>query len=1169
MPINSAEKIDKLIEALKGIPGAMNPNNRNYIFQNIGKAKLQIYFNDKYPESIFTEDSVSLPEISSSVSVGKSSIETKEEEQPIPVPKETLGSKKYIYGTYIEMAFHNLFLNIEHIYAIVTGKSIMEEAKAKFIPKGKHPFFDGDFANESLVWKPMFNTFRNSNSEDTLKIEEMLNRHFPFLVPFRDYIQQSKYYNKLTSVDILERLSQTLRVLRNVYAHYKITLYDNQRNVYLQNEKLIFECLDRCFLGARRIVKERFAFDDRAMHCTEQYEFHIDKSKRDERNRPIKIKKEIPGFRYKLYTANQAEKHITSFGLVFLTSLFLEKKYSKVMSDKLRVVAKQDESVVCEMLAVYRLRLNSQRINVTKKTEALALDIINEVQRCPKELFDILPPSKQAMFRVKSDTEDEHEVLMIRHSNRFAQLVMKYIDDAHLFDNLRFQVSLGRYFYKFYDKKCIDSHENTRVRAICKNVNGFGRIEEIEKMRQGCWDDVLRQYEDVHKNTSDEKPYVTDHHAQYIITGNRIGMRFMDDAVKCYLPELTTDGVRNLPPTCWMSTYELPALMFLLHLTDDATRIEDIIRSTVNNYTRFFNDIELGKLLPTDDVATLEATLNKDYGISSLKDIPQNMVDYLLGHNTEARDKFVESANATLDRLIAQTEYKISKYKDEKKLLGVNHKENKIGKKSYVQSKPGALAFFLAKDIMFFQPNDEQGRNKLTGLNFRILQAVLATFKNGETDELKRTLESAHIIGKRDDDMCNPIVQRLWSDSVHPSCTQDFYEMYLIERLSYLKECKRRGNLERLSFLYPNRMKWQIHDEEFSRSQAGRYLHDSYGNVKCDKAIELPRGLFEKHIREELKSIPLMKALAEDTSKNISYLIYGYFMKVMNDDCQNFYEAERSYQLFNVLYKKSPRDSKQYRTTDDIRLMLNRKHTTSIHKDIKQYLERLNPKNYKKESEKIQGLLRRLKDNETILKTYKVQDMLLLLIAKKIFMSNVDDPVQAAAFEQIRLRDIQNGETLTHKIKMCVRVCSKNGYGKVIKKDDLMLKHYANFYHILSDRRLPTLLDLVRGSVVEHSYIESELSGYDKVRPGILEEVFGYEKEYYQQNPDAEATDFGYIVNQSADLSQEKRNSLRNIRNSFAHNTYPKYKDVQIAGEIELPKKAIAISEKFKNDIKK
>lgn len=1168
-PLNTKDKIDSLVGEIRKIPNGMSPEVRNMIFMSIDKAKVQMYFNEKYPESMFTDKYVPLPELSaaddrSPATVAQSnatSLSTSVLPLPFPFPMETCGSKKGKCGTYVEMAFHNLFLNLEHIYATVFGRKIMDEAKTAYEQKNHRPW-DEDFGNENMIWKPMFDAFGNARPEEKLKIDEMLNRHFPMLVPFMDSCSRFKDYNAFSSISILESVSKLLRILRHIYSHFSIRLNPKQEQAFLDNEKFVCECLDTCYRGACRIVKERFAFDDERMKCTEQFTFSTEYGAD---GRPAKVKKPIPAFKYALWKkAEDRNRHFTAFGLVFFVSLFLEKKYSRILSEKLKLVAEEDKPVVCEMLSVYRLRLNSQRINVTNQVDALALDIINEVQRCPKELFEMLPPEKQKHFRIKPDEPSGQETLMVRHSDRFPQLLMKYIDDACLFSDIRFQVSLGKYFYRFYDKRCIDSSEK-RVRAICKSVNGFGRITEIEKMREECWGDLIRKYEDVHKNTADEKPYVTEHHAKYLISDNRIGMKIMEDDAHAYLPELTPEGAQNLAPACWLSTYELPAMAFLLHLTD-GSRVEEIIKSTVANYRRFFEDVHKGVLLPVSNSSELESVLKDTYHIHSLKDIPQSISNYLLRKTRDADAFFIRCANNLLDRLVLHTEYKLKKYNDDlSKISEVG--QNKIGKKSYVQIKPGALASFLARDIMFFQPNDSANKNKLTGLNYRILQAVLATYAEGQEETLRRTLVAAHIIGDKNDSMCNPIMQEVFAMKDIPKNTKELYKAYLETRLSYLKRCRNTADLRTLHFLHGTKMKWQEHDDEFVKIQAARYLRDEYGGIQFEKAIELPRGLFEPYIREELRTMPSMKALADDSRKNIAYLIYGYFKMVMNDDCQEFYEEARSYRLLNILYRTDTDKGTKYFSAPQIRMMLNRKHKTSVFAAIDRYVSSQPTDKLEGERKRMNGLLASMKNSETDFKRYRIQDMLLFLIAKKVFLSNSNDAVQVAAFDKLKLRDIQKRESLTQKVSVRIEVCSKNGYQKVIKKDDLMLKHYANLYQMINDRRLPSLLNLVRDSVVEYDAIFKEFERYDSVQPEIMDKVLSFERKYLQQNQNEEIADFADVID-SSEMDPDIKKSLRETRNAFAHSAYPKKKHVNIAGVSILPEKAKSIYDRFSDDLK-
>ena len=159
-------------------------------------------------------------------------------------------------------------------------------------------------------------------------------------------------------------------------------------------------------------------------------------------------------------------------------------------------------------------------------------------------------------------------------------------------------------------------------------------------------------------------------------------------------------------------------------------------------------------------------------------------------------------------------------------------------------------------------------------------------------------------------------------------------------------------------------------------------------------------------------------------------------------------------------------------------------------------------------------------------------------------------------------------EGLSKKIKISVKVKSRNGYEKVITKPSLKLKNYADFYKLFNDRRLPALLDLVLERSIDYDSIEEEFGGYDKVRPNVMKDVLNYERDYYNSHTDSnDSLDFGSMLDNSP-FADEKKDRLRKIRNSFAHNTYPKHYIIQEAGNPDLPEKAKKCSEKFSDDIK-
>ncbi len=1144
LPLNTKEKVDELMKDLHANPEEMTKKEYTKIRCEINKPKIQIYFQQFKSEFNYkpkNDNKKTTVKVSPQASEEKTNKKNHKvtstytsfeqlEDIGIMLPKAILGDNKYIAGTYIEMAFHNFYLTMNHICRKAIGKDIVEEAKPNF---GTNPF---DFANESYVWNPLFKELNSPHPEVAAKVEELYNKHFPFLTAFREYIKNatSQEYKNYTSHDILERISKTMRILRNVCAHSEIKLSPNQIATFKDNEHFILRSLLNCYKGSKEIIKARFNYQSEQMRCTDNYNVY---------QRP-----------------DNSDCHFTTFGIVAFASLFLEKKYSKIMSDKLHCVKKKDESIICEMLSAYRTRLFIRPMSSEKDTDAIALDILNELQRCPKELFDMLKPENQKEFRKAVQVDDtctESEVLMIRHTDRFSHLLMKYIDDTRIFKNIRFQVSLGRYFHEFYNKNCIDNAQ--RVRSLHKDITGFGRITEIEEKRKEIWKPIIREYEDIHQNTKNEASYITDHRAAYVVNGNRVGLMISDNEDDvAFMPNLLEADRSVMAPTCWMSEYELPAMAFLLHLTNADSTVEEVIKQTVVKYKKLFEDIRDGRLIPQNNKDTLKAILTTQYGINSTDDIPKKLYNYLLSESINIKEKFNKWAETLIKSMIESTDYK--KTKIDKQLETIKDtRKNKIGKRNYVTIKPGNLAQFLAKDIMFFQT----GEDKLTGLNFQVLQGLIAQYSDGNFERLKRAFIEAHLTG----DGGNPIITRLCAEEKQPKNTIEFYKAYLDIRKAYLTECLNSNAYDQLPFLHANRKKWQERDTEFYKALAGRYLKDEYGMKEFSKPLELPRGMFDEHIRKALSDIDSMKQLAADKGKNTSYLIYAYFMHVEEDNCQPFYNYARNYSIFDDLFRDKNSNNKEYRTPADIYTLLNNKEENSISKLIE-----AQPKEEKK---KLRAHLSILKNTETDLKRYKVQDMLLFLIAKNILMSErsgSDKKELDKAISNIKLMNIHNGDVLSQKIPFSITVKTKSGEEKEIYQADLKLKNYIQFYRFLSDRRIESLLSLTEEDSVDRKLLEEEFIKYDKHQPDVLKEVLDYEREYFNANGlkknGSELYDFNDMVRESTEFKTKEKDTLVDIRNSFAHLTYPKKKNVKDAAKAELKNKATTVVETFNNIIK-
>lgn len=1128
------------------------------------RSELLEYFNETYPEEMFVEQAMGAQYISEAELPSSVKTPVKEyvpsENSGFVVPTETLGSSKYIYGTYLEMAFHNFFLNMKHIYALVFGLDIELEAATAYEAE-KHKTFDGDFANERYVWQPMFNDFRSARPEEKLKLEQLIDRHFPFVKVVLDYFCKHKEFFKYkgyNAFDILEHLSESLRILRNFYSHFDIKLHDNQRKTYNDNELLVRGVIKATYVKSIDTVKERFSLEDKDLDFT--------KCKNGEGTRKAD---------FKYYITDKDNRHLTRFGLIMLTSLFLEKQYSKILLDKSRHLpstrsvsdlssSSNEQKYIPEIIAVYRLRLHTEKLHVESDADALALDMLTELRRCPKELYEHLSPTDRKSFRVKGVNESDDEVLMLRHSDRFATMAMKYIDYRRQFQRIRFQVSLGNYFFKFYNKYCIDGGES-RVRALSKHVNGFGRINEMDEARRTKWGETIRTYETVHCNTANEQPYITDQYPQYTESDGHIVMRIFENTAlepRLHVPTLEADGVYNLEPTCRLSTYALPAMMMLMHLRG-ADYVEKTIIEAVDSFHRLFNDVASGELQPVEDDSQLQTLLAKNYPHIQLQGVPQDIRDYLTGYFTDSKEYFCLWADATIDHLIEETHHKIKQIKPTEKPQRGRAQKTKSA--SSPALKPGNMAEFLAKDIMRFQPFTDDNKGKLTGLNFRVFQAELAQY-NGDVDHLNDLLKNAHIIETADRHHSNPVVTMMGPIKFIRSVEQ-FYKKYLRSRLNYLKNCKRNRNYGEYSFLHANQTRWQEHTDDFYRQKAARYLHDSYGGREFDKAIELPRGLFDDSLRQALSQTKV-GALANDATKNISYLIYAFCQKELTDECQPMYGKARNYLLFDRICQEKTKEKKFF-SIEQLREGLRTDNKQSFKKRIAEVAA--NSKRSLEEKKDYERLFAEMKNNETLLKRYRVQDIVLFVLAKDILTANQNDVKRVEAFRKLKLKDMQTPGVLDQKISFGVKVSSKRGYEKTIVQEDLKLKNYAQFYRFLNDHRIASLLDLVKDNRISRKLIEEELNGHDTVHLQVIDKVMQFERQFLTKHGEEEwPREASNLIfwKMLQHETQIENNPLGKVRNAFAHAVYPKWRDIsETAKNKDLPEKAKQIGDDFNEEI--
>lgn len=1023
-----------------------------------------------------------------------------------------------------------------------------------------------------------------------------LHRHFPML-KIMMACEQADARSKVATPDMAYRafvhLFRVLNYERDRASHHLFTDTRTDDEKYIESERRVAKYLNHCFTVAMRIVRTRFGLDSAAMSflTRERYKM-VSTGVKDKRGRWRKKAEINPGFAYAVVDENG---RLSDVGRIFLACQFVEKRYVSMLLDAMyaadsktsglyRREREEQRKIVREIFGVCRVRLPKERLDNEREDIALALDMLNELKKCPAELFDRLSPADQQCFRVISAEGDE-EFLLKRSTDRFASLALRYIDERALFDKIRFQVNFGKYCYCLKaDKHCVDGQ--TRVRVLQKELNGFGRIGEVERRRIGqdeqrYWNGsaLIRRFEDVVRNEVADLPYVTDCRTHYLFNGDRIGLAFTTgrhpylDRSGNYMPAIDADHrVICIPPVCWLSLYELPAMLFHTLLCDDERgATEEIVRSCVARYRKFFGDVRDGKVGnivcvdPEHPQPEEYGALEKRYGIA-WRDIPDKIRDYLVGRTRSSFDRY---AADTVDRMIEKTKNRIRRFQEEWAVVG--KKENKIGKRSYVDIRPGRLAGFLAQDIVFFQPSklegDRFGQDKPTGLNYRVIQASIALYdaRNGDQSwaEFVRMFKTAGLVDSPNE---HPFLKAVLER--RPLDTVEFYRFYLEARLEALEEIRKRCDYRKAYFLHANRAKWAVRDEAYYRSLAGRYLR---------QPVELPRGLFEADIRERLLkrcgSDERGESCRNELEKarcNVTYMIARYLHHFEQDESQPFYRFARSYRIkeeldgekrFEPVEAYCERDFKK-----ELELRADRWKVAEVDKRSRRPTGRMReatPEEREAERQRLRKYYREYDTCERALRRYKVQDMLLFLMAKKIILAH---DVSVDGFELGGIRPDGETSMLELKVPFSMTIALKDGRRKTIRQESIKIKNYGDFFRFLYDDRIKSLLPQIESVTLDRAVLEEELMRYDRVRPQIFDLILKFEKSIVDRHPELTNDRHGFtdLLQWAYEMNEEDRKSVRIVRNAFSHNFYPNDRNLHRS---ELPHVATEIESAFRQRI--
>ncbi len=303
-------------------------------------------------------------------------------------------------------------------------------------------------------------------------------------------------------------------------------------------------------------------------------------------------------------------------GLAFLVCMFLERGDVELFLKQF-VGFKRSDSPECratiESYCNYRIKLPKPVISSETDIDGLALDMLNDLSKCPKELFEILSSEQQNEFRVILDSDESEggdniddgndEIFMRRYQDRFAYFALKYCDEKKVFKDIRFQIDLGKYYFKIYDKITADGRQNQR--SIDKQLKTFGRLSEVKQKVKEQWGEKIQSPADRAKGS--QEPYKNAATPHYHLVGNQIALVISGDKDLPVLGESGRDS-KLANPDAWLSVYDLPVIIFHW-IKKGFGQTEDLIRTYVEKQRAACNTLLQGQELSGDLVEYVPRSL--------------------------------------------------------------------------------------------------------------------------------------------------------------------------------------------------------------------------------------------------------------------------------------------------------------------------------------------------------------------------------------------------------------------------------------------------------------------------------------------------------------------------------------------------------------------------------
>ncbi|RUT79210.1 type VI-B CRISPR-associated RNA-guided ribonuclease Cas13b [Ancylomarina longa] len=360
------------------------------------------------------------------------------------------------------------------------------------------------------------------------------------------------------------------------------------------------------------------------------------------------------------------------------------------------------------------------------------LDGINELKRCPKDLFHHFPDQNKELCQTTAEVQMEKEetgememesrkVDLIRYEDKFPYFALRYLDEMNLLPKIRFQVCIGHRKEKFH------THDNATEPVVHhKRVYAFTSLHKL--LQENPYTEQFLNEDGIKEHHLKPGSGLENFAPTYAIHDQNI--KFVIQAEKFdKFPDLCEENPKAILADGIISIYELKNLVYACLLgRGERAKAENKLLNQVKNYNKFLSDLQCGVFPNINYMA--EKNVRKEEFNSYLAKNYQMQNTHI---PKQIRRSLLQIKQASYQEK-ALKKWELWHNDNEEKFYRLKNYLDLAGTEDQPKLKKGSLANELTRDIQFFLPE----KYKLELFEYSNLQKALAFYQEGEVERLLR-----------------------------------------------------------------------------------------------------------------------------------------------------------------------------------------------------------------------------------------------------------------------------------------------------------------------------------------------------------------------------------------------------------------------------------------------